>query len=82
MKKITAVFAVSLMIVVSSWAGTKTYQVTGPIIEMTDTTITIQKGKEKWVIERTATTKITGELKKGSKVTVYYSMTATDIETK
>ena len=26
----------------------KTYQVTGPVLELTDTTIVVQKGEEKW----------------------------------
>lgn len=82
MKKILGfVFCVSLMISASAFAG-KTYQVTGPIVSITDTTIVVKKGKDNWEIDRTPTTKIKGELKVGSKVTVYYSMSATDIEGK
>jgi hypothetical protein len=40
------------------------------------------KGKEKWEIARTADTKIKGELKVGSKVTIEYRMTAATVETK
>lgn len=58
------------------------YQVTGPILELTDTKIVVQKGKEKWELARTAGTKITGELKVGAKVTIEYSMTAKAIEVK
>jgi len=63
-------------------AAPKTYQVTGPVLEMTDTTIVVQKGKEKWEIAKDAAAKITGELKVGSKVTVEYFMTAKSIEVK
>ena len=63
-------------------AATKTYQVTGPVLEVTDDAVTVQKGKEKWEIARTADTKVTGELKKGEKVTVEYRMTATSVEVK
>ena len=58
------------------------YQVTGPIIELTDTKIVVLKGKEKWEIARNADTKVTGELKVGAKVTIQYSMTAQTIEAK
>lgn len=63
-------------------AAAKTYQVTGPILELTDTTLVVQKGKEKWEVARDASTKVTGELKVGAKVTVEYRMIATDIEAK
>jgi FKBP-type peptidyl-prolyl cis-trans isomerase (trigger factor) len=64
-------------------ADTKTYQVTGPVVEVTDTTITIMKGKEKWQIARDKDAKVTGgELKVGSKVTIEYTMSAKDIEVK
>ena len=63
-------------------AAPKTYQVTGPVLEMTDTTIIVQKGKEKWEISKDAASKITGELKVGSKVTIEYFMTAKTIEVK
>ncbi len=60
----------------------KTYQVTGPILEMNDTMIAVQKGKERWEIARDASTKADGELKVGNKVTITYSMTATKVEDK
>jgi len=63
-------------------AADKTYQVTGPILEVTDTTIVVQKGKEKWEIARTKDTKVTGDLKVGAKVTITYTMTAASIEAK
>lgn len=63
-------------------AAEKTYQVTGPVLEVADDSITVQKGKEKWQIARTPDTKVTGDLKKGEKVTVEYRMTATSVEVK
>jgi hypothetical protein len=63
-------------------ADTKTYQVTGPVLEVTPTAITVQKGNDKWEIARDAKTKITGDLKVGSKVTIYYTMVAAEVEVK
>jgi len=63
-------------------ADARRYQVTGPVLEVTPTTITVQKGNDKWEINRDANTKIKGDLKVGSKVTIYYSMVATEVEVK
>ena len=60
----------------------KTYQVTGPVLSVTDDAIVVQKGKDKWQIARDATTKVTGDLKVGAKVTVEYRMTGTAIDVK
>lgn len=62
--------------------STKTYQVTGPVLEMNDAMIAVQKGKDRWEIARDAGTKITGDVKVGSKVTITYTMTATEVEAK
>ena len=59
-----------------------TYQVTGPIVELTEAKIVVMKGKDKWELARNADTKVTGELKVGAKVTIQYSMTAQSIEAK
>jgi hypothetical protein len=63
-------------------AGGKTYQVTGPVLEVTDSMIAVQKGKDRWEINRDANTKVTGDLKVGDKVTITYTMSATDVEVK
>jgi hypothetical protein len=63
-------------------AAEKTYQVTGPVVDVTDSSIVVKKGNENWELARTPDTKVTGELKKGDKVTVRYTMTATSIEAK
>jgi hypothetical protein len=49
--------------------STKTYQVTGPVLD-------------RWEIARDASTKINGDVKVGSKVTIMYTMTATEVEAK
>jgi hypothetical protein len=64
-------------------AQPKTYQVTGPIVALTDDVITVLKGKdEKFEIARDASAKVTGDLKVGAKVTVEYRMSAASIEVK
>lgn len=62
--------------------GPKTYQVTGPVLELKGDLIVVQKGKDRWEIGRGADTKVTGDLKVGSKVTIEYRMTATAVEVK
>jgi hypothetical protein len=63
-------------------AAVKTYQVTGPVLEVTDSSVTVQKGKEKWEIARDKDTKVTGDLKVGAKVTIQYRMTAASVDVK
>ncbi len=67
---------------VATAAPSKTYQVTGPILEMNDTMVAVQKGKERWEIARNASTKADGAMKVGDKVTITYTMTATKVEVK
>lgn len=64
------------------WAAEKTYQVTGPVTELTDSMLVVDKKGEMHQIARTADTKVKGDLKVGEKVTVKYTMTATQIEVK
>jgi hypothetical protein len=83
MKKITAAaFALFLAAGTAFAAAPKTYQVTGPVLELTDDLVVVQKGKEKWEIARSKDTKVTGELKVGAKVTIEYRMTAATVEVK
>jgi len=63
-------------------AGAKSYQVTGPVVEVTDSMIVLTKGKERFEIDRDSNTKVTGDLKVGDKVTVMYTMSAKDVEVK
>lgn len=80
--KRTAMLAISLLIAAPVFAAGKTYQVTGPVFEVRDDAIVVEKGKEKWEIARTPATIIKGELKQGAKVTVEYTMTAAKVEVK
>jgi hypothetical protein len=63
-------------------APVKTYQVTGPVLAVTDTMIVVQKGQDRWELARDASTKVTGELKVGARVTIEYRMTATSVQVK
>ncbi|HSE88857.1 MAG TPA: hypothetical protein VLJ79_21750 [Candidatus Binatia bacterium] len=78
----TLFVGVFLLTSVAIAAGPKDYQVTGPVLDVTDDVITVEKGKDKWEIGRNKDTKINGELKKGSKVTIYYKMNASSVEVK
>jgi hypothetical protein len=66
----------------TAFAGAKSYQVTGPVMEVNDTMIVVMKGKERFEIDRDANTKVMGELKVGDKVTVMYTMSAKEVEVK
>ena len=79
----STILAAALVLTSAAFA-VDSYQVTGPIVELTDTKIVVTKGaaKERFEIARTADTKVTGELKVGAKVTIGYAMTATSIEAK
>ena len=63
-------------------APPKSYQVTGPVLELKDDLIVVQKGSEKWEIARDAESKVKGDLKVGSKVMIQYQMKAKSIEVK
>jgi hypothetical protein len=74
--------AASLALTSAAFAGAKTYEVTGPVLEVNDSMITVQKGKDRWEINRDANTKVTGDVKVGDKVHVTYTMSATNVEVK
>ncbi|MEK7711884.1 MAG: hypothetical protein AAB312_02380, partial [Pseudomonadota bacterium] len=78
MKKRLALLAVCSLLAVPAFA----YQVTGPVVEVTDSKIVIEKGKENWEIARTPGTAVKGDIKKGTKLTVEYTMSAVKIEAK
>ena len=81
-KTLLIVCAVVLVASFAFAAGPKTYQVTGPVLELKSDLIVVQKGKDRWEIGRGADTKVTGDLKVGSKVTIEYRMTAATVEVK
>jgi len=62
-------------------ADAKDYQVTGPVLEVNDSMIAVQKGKDRWELKKDSSTK-SSDVKVGDKVTVHYTMTATSIESK
>jgi hypothetical protein len=65
------------------WAAqARTYQVTGPVTALTDDVITVRKGKDLWEIDRDGSTKVSGDLKVGERVTVQYRLRAAAIEVK
>jgi hypothetical protein len=76
------VCALCVLASVASGAATRTYQVTGPVLEVTSDMIVVQKGKDRWEIARDASTKVSGDLKVGSKVTIQYRMTAVSVDVK
>lgn len=73
------------MLAVSSPARAESaneYQVTGPVLELTDTMIAVKKDNDRWELKRDAGTRLDGEVKVGTKVTIMYTMTATRVEAK
>lgn len=73
--------AAGVLLAFSSFAADQPnkYQVTGQVMEVTDTSVTIQKGDEKWELARKKTLKGAANLKVGDKVTIYYHMVADDV---
>ena len=83
MKKMLVILVLILVVPTFADAATvKTYQVTGPVLEVNDSMIVVQKGKDRWEIARDKDTSVTGDLKVGNKVTIEYRMTATKVEVK
>jgi hypothetical protein len=71
-------FAMTLSLMTSTTFARppKKYQVTGKILEVTADFIAVDKAGERWEVGRDSSTKVTGDLKVGSKVTIEYSMSA------
>ncbi|NVN93128.1 MAG: hypothetical protein HXX11_21380 [Desulfuromonadales bacterium] len=83
MKRSALLTGVVLLAAATAFAGPlKTYQVTGPVLEVKNDLIVVQKGNEKWEVARDKDSKVTGDLKVGSKVTVMYTMKAASIDVK
>ncbi len=78
MNRSIAVVAATMLLGTAAYA----YQVTGPVLEVSDSKIVVEKGKERWEIARDKETKGDKNIKKGDRVTVQYNMTATEIESK
>jgi len=61
----------------------KTYQVTGPVLEVRSDMIAVQKGNDRWEIARDSSTSMKGGTPKvGDKVLIEYRMSATSVELK
>jgi hypothetical protein len=83
MKRILLIIGILLLAVSFAFAaGPKSYQVTGPVLEVTKDKIAVQKGKDKWEIALDPAKPVPAGLKVGDKVTIEYTMTATDIKVK
>ena len=81
-KTFSLIAAASLVLSSMAFGGAKTYEVTGPVLEVSDSMIVVQKGKDRWELDRDSNTKVTGEVKVGDKVHISYTMTAKDVEVK
>lgn len=84
MKRIFVLVGIVLLAASFALAGApKNYQVTGPVLDFDGDHITVQKGNDKWEIAFDKDTKVTGgEVKKGAKVTIHYTMKASEVEIK
>ena len=85
MKKLSilAALAAGLLLSTAAFAASaKTYQVTGPVLEINNDMIVVQKGKDRWEVARDGSTKVPADLKVGDKVTIEYRMHATSVEVK
>jgi uncharacterized protein YdbL (DUF1318 family) len=82
MKKLILVVGTVLSLATASLmaADAKSYQVTGPVLEINDTYIVVQKGEDKWQLACDKATK--GAVKVGDKVTIQYQMVAKSVEVK
>jgi hypothetical protein len=80
MKNHVRIVLASALLAVSAFAGAKSYQVTGPVLEVRSDVIVVQKGSEKWELDRTAAQG--ADLKVGDKVTIQYTMAVKSIEVK
>ena len=81
-KIFSLIAAASLVLSGMAFAGAKTYEVTGPVLEVNDSMIVVQKGKDRWEVDRDSNTKVNGDVKVGDKVHITYTMTAKDVEVK
>jgi hypothetical protein len=81
MKTVATLLFATLLATPAAYAAG--YQKTGTVKDATDKSIVITTEKDgDWEFKRDAGTKVEGDVKKGAKVTVYYSMSATKVEAK
>ncbi len=84
MKRLLVVIGVLLFVVALAYARApkSDYQWTGTLLETDGDHLVVQKGNEKWEFLQDKDTKVTGDLKVGSKVEVKYVMKAVSVEVK
>ena len=82
MKRMLGILVTALFLSAASLAVAKDYQVTGPVVDVKDDLIVVKKGSDNWELARDKDTKVNGDLKKGSRVTIQYRMTATSVDVK
>jgi hypothetical protein len=83
----TSIRILAALAAIALATSAQAYQVTGEVDDVTATSITVKatggKNKgEKFEMTRGADTKVTGDLKKGAKVTVEYTINARSVEVK
>ena len=81
---VVAVLVAGMLLSTTASAASKTYQVTGKVVEVLPDAIIVTKGSEHWEIRRDADTKMPGQdsVQVGDTVTIHYSMHAESVEKK
>ena len=75
--------AAMFMVTAATLASAKDYQVTGKVLEVSDTKVLVEKADgEKWEVNRDKDTQGGEKVKVGDKVTIKYKMFATSVEVK
>jgi translation initiation factor IF-1 len=85
MKRLPILAVVAAALLASSVAlaaSTKTYQVTGTVVDVMPDMIVVMKGSDRWEVIRDASTKMPDNIKKGDKVMITYRMRAEAVEAK
>lgn len=78
--KLIAAIAALHLVAPAVFAADKTYQVTGPVLEVDATKIVVDKNGERWEILRNNDTKMKATPKVGDKVTIQYKMVAASVD--
>jgi len=75
-----SLFLIGLLVSFAAQAATRAILITGPITDVREDMIVIQKGKQQWEIARGPSTKVRGELRKGALVTIEVYLSAGTID--
>ncbi|HEY6065708.1 MAG TPA: hypothetical protein VIY96_06100, partial [Thermoanaerobaculia bacterium] len=72
-RRVVTVIALFALLTSAASGAVKTYQVTGPVLEVKSDMIAVQKGKDRWEIARDPSTSMKGgDPKVGDKVLIEY----------